>query len=45
MHLLETNKIKNVLLVGTGALLNTNSVLEKRHIPAIAHAVYITSEE
>jgi len=44
-RLLEEGYIKNILLVGTGALLNPNSVFEKRHIPGIAHAVYLTTED
>lgn len=45
MKALEDGLIKNVLAIGTGALLNPNSVFGKRHIPAIAHAVHITTEE
>jgi len=36
---LRRGEIKRILAVGTGALLNPNSVLQKRTIPAIAHAV------
>ncbi len=45
IRMLEDNEINNILLIGTGALLNPNSVFEKRHIPAIAHAVYLSTEE
>ncbi len=44
MKKLECREIKNVLAIGTGALLNPNSVFQKRHIPAIAHAVHFSSE-
>lgn len=35
---------QNVLLIGTGALLNATSVLQKEPIPSIAHLVRITKE-
>ncbi len=43
--LLLEGKIKNILAVGTGALLNPNSVFQKKSIPAIAHAIHISTEE
>lgn len=45
IKLFEEKKIKNILAIGTGALLNPNSVFAKKSIPAIAHAVHISSEE
>ena len=42
---LEERKSKNILAIGTGALLNPNSVFQKRSIPGIAHAVQLTWEE
>ncbi|QVK16996.1 stage V sporulation protein AD [Mycoplasmatota bacterium] len=38
-NLLEINKIKRVLVVATGALLNPVMMLQKETIPSIAHAV------
>ncbi len=38
-NLLEINKIKRVLVVATGALLNPIMMLQKETIPSIAHAV------
>lgn len=45
MRLFEEGKIKNLLVVGTGALLNPNSVFQKRSIPSVAHAVHLTTED
>lgn len=45
VKLLEHGDIKNLLAIGTGALLNPDSVFQKKHIPAIAHAVYLSTEE
>jgi len=42
--LLLEKKIKSLLLVSTGALLSTTSAQQGESIPAIAHAVSITSE-
>ena len=42
---IEEQKVKNILAIGTGALLNPNSVFQKRSIPGIAHAVQLTWEE
>ncbi len=44
IKLMHAGEIKNILAIGTGALLNPNSVFEKRHIPAVAHAVHISME-
>lgn len=42
MDLLKNKKVKDVLFVGTGALLSSGSVLQKLSIPGIAHLVHIT---
>lgn len=42
---MKRNELKNVLLIGTGALLNRNSSLQKESIPSIAHLIHITREE
>ena len=42
MDLFKNKKIKDVLFVGTGALLSSGSVLQKLSIPGIAHLVHIT---
>lgn len=42
---LNEDKIKNLLIVGTGALLNTNSALSGRTIPSIAHAIHLSTED
>ena len=42
---LEKKNSKNILLVGTGALLNPNSIFEKHSIPGIAHAIHVQVEE
>ncbi len=44
MKSLLNGNCKNILAIGTGALLNPNSVFQKRHIPGIAHAIHITTE-
>lgn len=36
---MKNNKIKNLLLVGTGALMNTNTVFQGQSISGIAHAI------
>ena len=41
IKLMSECKIKNILAIATGALLNTDSVMQKRSIPGIAHAVYL----
>lgn len=42
--LLDEDMIKNILVIATGALLNPNSVFQKKSIPAIAHAVHFSTE-
>ncbi len=42
--LLDDGMAKNILVVATGALLNPNSVFQKKSIPAIAHAVHFSTE-
>ena len=42
MNLFKNKKIKDVLFVGTGALLSSGSVLQKLSIPGIAHLVLIS---
>lgn len=42
---LQNNEMKNVLMVGTGALLNPNSVFQKHSIPGIAHAIHLQAED
>ncbi len=41
---LESGELKDVLFIGTGALLSSGSVLQKLSIPGIAHLVRITRE-
>lgn len=45
VKLLKEKKANNILAIATGALLNPNSVFQKRSIPAIAHAIHFTTEE
>ena len=42
MKKLQDNVFKRVLLIGTGALLSSGSVLQKLSVPGIAHLVEIT---
>lgn len=44
LRLLEEGEAKNILVVATGALLNPNSVFQKRSIPSIAHAIHFSTE-
>lgn len=44
MKMLESGNICNILAIGTGALLNPNSVFQKRSIPSVAHAVHLSTE-
>lgn len=44
-RLLNSGAIKNLLIVGTGALLNPNSVFGSKSIPAIAHAIHLSTED
>lgn len=41
---MQRDEVKNVLLIGTGALLNKNSTLQNESIPSIAHLIRITKE-
>ena len=45
MQLFNRNKIKDILFIGTGALLSSSSPLQKLSIPGIAHLVRITKSE
>ncbi|HAN21482.1 MAG TPA: stage V sporulation protein AD [Clostridiales bacterium] len=42
---MKRNELRNVLLIGTGALLNRNSTLQNESIPSIAHLIHIVREE
>lgn len=44
MDLIREKKLKNILLMATGALLSPTSTLQGESIPGIAHAVAITAE-
>lgn len=44
MDMIKAGKLKNVLFMGTGALLSQTSTLQGETIPAVAHAVAITTE-
>ncbi len=44
MDMFKAGEIKNLLFVGTGALLSPTSTLQGESIPAIAHAVAIEAE-
>jgi stage V sporulation protein AD len=41
IKMLNDNMIKRILAIGTGALLNPNSVFAQRTIPSIAHCVVL----
>lgn len=41
LPMLQNGEIKKLMLIGTGALLNTNSVLQGESIPSVAHAVVL----
>lgn len=41
---MKNNVLKNVLLIGTGALLNRNSAMQNETIPSIAHLLHICKE-
>ncbi len=41
MEKIRIGEIQNLLLIGTGALLNANTVLQKETIPGIAHLIRI----
>lgn len=42
---LKTGKLKNILFIGTGALMSPSSVQQGRSIPGIAHLVHIKGGE
>ncbi len=44
MDIIKAGKLKNVLFMGTGALLSPTSTLQGGTIPSVAHAVAITAE-
>ena len=44
MDMIRAKKLKNVLFMGTGALLSPTSTLQGGTIPSVAHAVAITTE-
>ncbi len=44
MDMVKAGKLNNVLFMGTGALLSQTSTLQGETIPAVAHAVAITTE-
>lgn len=41
MRKLESGEFRNVLLIGTGALMSPTSVMQGNSIPGIAHLVHI----
>lgn len=41
LPMLRSGEIKKLMLIGTGALLNTNSVLQGESIPSVAHAIIL----
>ena len=41
---MQNNEIKKILLIGTGALLNRNSAMQKESIPSVAHLIHISKE-
>ena len=45
MSQMKAGQLKNVLFMGTGALLSPTSSLQGESIPSVAHAVAITSEK
>ena len=45
MEMLRTQKLNKVLIVGTGALLNSLIVAQKETIPCIAHAIALSSHD
>jgi len=44
MKKFESNEYKNILLVGTGALMNPGSAMQGKSIPGVAHLVHIIKE-
>jgi len=45
MDMIKAGKLKNVLFMGTGALLSPTSTLQGGTIPSVAHAVAISAEK
>lgn len=45
VKLLREGEARNILVVATGALLNPNSIMQKKSIPSIAHAIHISAED
>lgn len=45
MDMIKAGKLKNVLFMGTGALLSQTSTLQGETIPSVAHAVAISTEK
>jgi stage V sporulation protein AD len=41
MRKLELNEYKNILLIGTGALMSPGSIMQGNSIPGIAHLVHV----
>lgn len=44
MDMIRQGKLKNILFMGTGALLSPTSSLQGESIPSVAHAVAISAE-
>lgn len=44
MEKFRRNEISDILLIGTGALLNSTTVLQKESIPGVSHLIRITKE-
>ena len=43
--MLESGKLKNILVMGTGAMMSPSSIQQGQAIPAIAHLVRLCSEQ
>lgn len=43
--LMKKKQLKNILLIGTGALMSPQFLMQGKSIPSIAHLVHITAEE
>ena len=43
--LMKEKKLKNILLIGTGALMSPQFLMQGKSIPAVAHLVHICSKE
>ena len=44
-RLMKQRKLKNILLIGTGALMSPQFLMQGKSIPAVAHLVHICSKE